>query len=244
MKKWELILMASCFSLSVLAETTNKTVVLIAKKDTCTRANKQLNNNGANEKLCIASVPYFRVLIAIDLGEISTTNKLEKAELRIRLASTSSKPVSFVVAPMVQTTNNNAWGEGAGNLGVQGQKARLGDANFVFSSARDKPWELADGKNASRLSDPALWSAPIATFNNYNWTKDEWLIISLDTKWIESITKSDMKIITFGIWGTSGNGYYFLSAKESASPPELRLIFEKDKEKKKSPTPSKTGKEK
>jgi len=244
MKKWEVILMASCFSLSVLAETTNKTVVLIAKKDTCARANKQLNNNGGNEKLCFASVPYLRILVAFDLKEISTTNKLEKAEFRIRLASTSSKSVSFVVASMVQTTNNNAWGEGIGSLGVQGQKARLGDANFVFSSARDKPWELADGKNASRLSDPALWSAPIATFNDYNWKKDEWLTISLDTKWIESIKKSDMKIITFGIWGTSGDGYYFLASKESSSPPELRLIFEKDKEENTSPTPSKTGKEK
>jgi len=249
MKRWEVLLITVCFSLSALAEKTNEIVVLTPKKDSTFRANKQLNNNGGNQKLYIAKVSYVRTLISFDLKEIIPTNKIEKAELRIHLLNkTGKKPVSFTIQPMVQTTNNIAWGEGTGNLGVGGQKSRLGDANFIFSSSRDKKWESAEGKTVINLLDKSLWLSPITTFSNFEWKENEWLTVSLNAKNIESIRKSKLKIITFGLWGTSGDQYYFLSAKESSSPPQLRLVLKPNKEikkeeqKKKNPKTTKTGK--
>jgi len=236
MKKWEVLFVTACLSLSVLAEKTNEVVVLTPKKDSAFRSNEILNNNGGNSKLYIAGVSYIRTIISFDLKKITQTNKIEKVELRIHLLNkTGKKPVSFVIKPMVRTKNNIKWGEGTGNLGVQGQKSRLGDANFIFSSSRDKKWESAEGKTVKTILDRNLWLPAVATFSKFEWKENTWLTVPLNKEWIESIRKSKLKTVTFGLWGTSGDQYYFLSAKESSSPPQLRITFKPDKKKKKKP---------
>jgi len=244
MKKWEVLLVAGCFSLSTWAETTNKMVTLTASKDNTVRSNEILNNNGGNPKLYIVGVPYIRTIIAFDLKQLVPTNKIEQATILLHFENTNDKLVSFVVAPMVQTTNNNAWGEGVGNLGVQGQKANTKESTFIFSAAHNTPWESSNGKTVSTITDASLWQTPVATFKNSSWKKDDVLRITLDPKWLESIRNSNMKTITFGLWGSSGDGYYFLSSRESNFPPKLQLTLEKDKEVKKAPTPPQTAKEK
>ena len=222
MRKICIIVFTGYMAISALAE--NTTSVLKPSKDNFARSNYQIRNNGGSKNLYIAHAPNLRVLIAFDLSEI--TNKIIRAELRFHQQDSNPVPINLVVAPMVSTTNNATWGEGRGGLGARGQNARLGDSCYAFSSYRDIPWESASGKKLKNLAASGLWKSPIATLNGIEW-KEEWIHVAIsNADWLETIRKSDTPIMTFGIWGTSGNGLYSIASKESQWAPELHLVLE------------------
>lgn len=202
-------------------------LVLQASKDNFGRSNKRIRNSGGNETLAIAHAPNVRTIIAFDLS--SVTNEIVGAELRFRQHNGVKEKTSLMVAPMVNTTNNVAWGEGSGNLGVGGQNAQLGDSCYAFSAFRDVPWESASGEPLVNLGDPQLWHAPVAALNGFKWEEDRWVRVPVkDALLLEETRKSETPAITFGLWGKAGNGYYFISSKNSQWAPELHLTLKED----------------
>jgi hypothetical protein len=227
MRRMGIAVFAGCMAASAFAE--DAPLLLKPSKDNFARSNYQIRNNGGSENLYIAHAPNLRVLIAFDLSEV--TNEIVQAEFRFRQQESNPKPLSIVVAPMVATTNNAAWGEGSGNLGARGQNARLGDSCYAFSAYRDVPWESASGKKLKNLAASSLWKSPVATLGGIEW-KQEWVDVAIDNAaWLEQIRKSDTPTVTFGIWGTSGNGLYSIASKESQWPPELHLVLKEEPKK-------------
>jgi len=205
-------------------------LVLSASKDNFGRSNKRNRNNGANELLAIAHAPNIRTIIAFDLS--SVTNEIVGAELRFRQHNAMDEKTSLIVAPMVNTTNNVAWGEGVGNLGAGGQNARPGESCYAYSAFRDVPWESATGEPLPWLNDARLWLAPVATLNGLKWEADRWIRVPIkDIALLEKIRNSETPMITLGLWGTAGNGLYFISSKNSQWSPELQLTLQKDEKK-------------
>lgn len=210
--------------MSTLSFAADEPLVLKASKDTFGRSNKRNRNNGACETLIIANAPNIRSLIAFDLS--SVTNEISSAELRFRQHETAPEQVSLIVAAMVDTEQNSAWKEGIGNLGVLGQNARPGEACYAYSSFRDIPWESAAGKPVVNLADRKLWSRNIAAVNGQLWQKTRWVRVPVsDISLLETIKKTKGATITFGVWGTAGNGIYFISSRNSQWPPELHLTL-------------------
>lgn len=204
-------------------------VVLTAAKDSFLRSNKQIGNSGGSEHLIVAPVPNIRTLIGFDLSGI--TNLIEKAELRVRMKTTMPQPMSLMVAPLVPTANNRAWGEGHGNLGVLGQNSRVGDASYLRSAAPDIAWESADEKPAKCLISAGVWKAPVVVNKALTWTDGEWFVVPIgDVSCLKTETMTEDKIVTFGLWGTSGNGVYFMHSKESSDAPQLVLTLKDDSE--------------
>jgi hypothetical protein len=202
-------------------------VVLKAAKDNSGRSSLRNNNNGRAATLTIANAPIIRAIVAFDLSSI--TNEIVAAEFRFRQNESNRNPLSLVVAPMAQTTNNASWVEGGGNLGAIGQYARIGESCYAFRSFMSGRWESASGGSVTDLGDPQLWGRPIATLNGQSWTANNWIripIVPVDL--VENIRKSNCKIVTFGIWGVAGDGYYFISSNNSQWPPELRLTLKED----------------
>ncbi len=204
-------------------------VVLEASKDTYGRRNKRNNNNGANQQLLVASFPSMRALISFDLSGI--TNEIVSAEFRFRQEKTSPKKINLVIAPMVHTKSNALWTEGVGNLGIKGSIAQLGESTYGYSAFRTMPWESASGDLLSGFDNSSLWLKPIATINGVNWTSETWTEAPIkNVNVLENIRASEVKTVTFGVWGTSGYGYYYISSKESAWAPELHLTVKKEAE--------------
>jgi hypothetical protein len=204
---------------SVAAE--NK-VVLEASKDTFGRSNGINLNNGGSQYLVIAHAPGIRSIVAFDLSGI--TNEITAAEFQFRQHNTVDKPLSMVVSPMVQTENNALWNEGTGALGVKGRNAMLGEATFAWRAFRDKAWESMDGGSVSGLHEKGLWQSPVSSLSALHWRENNWVSIQVsNVLLLERFRASGAKIITFGIWGTAGNGTYLISAKESGHAPKLIL---------------------
>ncbi len=205
-------------------------LILKPSKDNFARSNYQIRNSGASENLYIAHASNIRTLIAFDLSEV--TNKIVQAELRFHQHDSNPAPVSIVVAPMVATSNNAAWGEGKGNLGARGRNAQLGESCYARSAYRDVPWESASGTALQNLAASSLWKLPTAKLSEIEW-KNEWVSIPLnDAALLEKIKTSQTPTITFGIWGTAGNGLYSISSRESQWSAELRLTLEEEDPKK------------
>lgn len=199
-----------------------KPLVLNPSKDGFFRSNQQIHNNGGSTELYVAQAPSFRVIMAFDLSTV--TNQILGAKLRFLQANTKENPISLVIAPMVQTTNNAAWGEGTGNLGAVGQNARPGSACYLRSAYPKVSWESSDGSAVPDIGAPALWKSPIASLNNLQWTTGKWVEVPIKpVSLLENIRTSTTKTITLGLWGTSGNGLYAIASKESENAPELIL---------------------
>lgn len=199
-----------------------ESVELTAAKDTFGRSNERTGNSGGSAQLIVAHAPNIRSIVAFDLS--SVTNEIVSAEFRFRIDNTMPEPVSLVVAPMVQTQANSAWGEGAGTLGVQGQNARPGESCYARSMFPDTSWESAPGSTVEDLGDPALWLPPVAQLKRLKWTDGEWVAVPVgDVAMLEKIRASDDRVVTFGLWGTGGNGIYSLRSKESGDAPTLVL---------------------
>ena len=205
-------------------------IILKASKDTFGRSNKRNRNNGASETLVMAGAPNIRSLIAFDLSSVS--NEIVSAELRFHPHETAPEQVSFIVAPMTHTERNAVWKEGIGNLGVQGQNARLGESCFAFSAFRDVPWESSNGEALTGLNDAKLWETPAAGINGKIWQKDRWVRIPInDVSVLEGLRKDANSTITFGVWGTSGDGLYYISSNNSQWAPELHLELKESRKK-------------
>ncbi|VGO23047.1 hypothetical protein [Pontiella sulfatireligans] len=199
-------------------------VTLEATKDTFGRSNNRNRNNGGSSALLVAHNASAWTIIAFDLSAV--TNEIGSAEFQFRKNNTMAKPISLVVAPMVQTKNNAAWGEGAGNLGAKGQNSKLGEASYAWSSFRDVPWESASGAALVGLNDSGLWNAPVARLDGLPWQEGQWVAVPVvEVSLLETIRQSEFKTATFGLWGTAGYGLYSISSKESGSAPKLVLTL-------------------
>ena len=203
-------------------------LVLSAAKDNFGRSNKRNRNSGANETLTIAHAPNIRTIIAFDLS--SVTNEIVSAELRFRQHNDASEKITLIVAPMVNTTNNAAWGEGTGNLGTGGQNAQPGESCYAYSAFREIPWESTSGAALINLSDAGLWGNPITSVNGLRWEAARWVRIPIkDPALLEKIRESKSPMMTFGLWGNAGDGFYFISSRNSQWPPELHLTLKENK---------------
>lgn len=213
---------------ATIAFAESKTIRLDAVKDMFGRSNERNLNNGASPNLLVAHSPGITSIVSFDLSSI--TNEIMEAEFQIRMHNTVQHPIKLVVAPMLHTTNNTMWAEGSGVLGVRGRNAREGEATFAWRSFRDMPWETSAGESKTGLMDKKLWLPPIAQLDGLNWAENTWITVSVkDMSLLEVIRNSEAPVITFGLWGTSGNGTYLLSAKESGLGPRLFLTMGSEK---------------
>ena len=200
---------------------------LTASKDTFGRSNERNRNSGGSEFLLIAQAPSVRTLVAFDLSTV--TNKISGAEFRFRPHKSSPNSVNVVVAPMVKTANNMDWGEGRGNLGVQGQNSLPGEACYAFSAFRDVPWESAPGVPVVNLGDSKLWGSPFIVLKGITWKEGGWIHVSIkDTALLEQVRNSKTPEVTFGVWGDAGSGLYYISSKDSNWPPVLLLNLKEE----------------
>lgn len=222
MKNIFVAILIGCVAATSLAD--GDALVLKASKDNSGRSNKRNRNNGASESLVIAHAPNLRTIIAFDLS--SVTNEIVGAELRFRQHNTMDEKISLIVAPMVNTTNNVAWGEGAGNLGAGGQNSQPGESCYAYSAFRDVPWESIGGEPLADLGDAKLWGTPVAALNGLKWQENRWLRVPIsNVTLLEKISQSSAPTITFGLWGKAGSGYYVISSKNSQWAPELHLTL-------------------
>lgn len=198
-------------------------LTLTAEKDSFARGNDRNRNSGANAYLLIMQVPHVRSFVSFDLAGI--TNKIESVEFRFRMHNDVESSIGFVVAPMVSTPNNAAWGEGKGAYGNKGLYAQPGDSCYVYSAFDTVPWESESGAPLVNMAESSLWKTSIPV-NNVEWEEGEWVSVKLtDLKMLEELCESESPMLTLGLWGTSGNGYYHISSKESGYAPELILTL-------------------
>jgi hypothetical protein len=193
-------------------------------KDNFARSSVRNGNSGASPELFIVPVPEMVALIAFDLS--SVTNEIVSAEFSFRIMKANAQPISLVVAPMAATDNNASWVEGTGNLGALGQNATLGESTYQWRSFRDYSWEDQAGKPVVNLKDSKLWNTPVAKNLSVDWVEGNWVTVSIDDlSFFDEILKGDIKVVTFGLWGTAGNEFYSINAKESGEPARLVLTL-------------------
>ncbi|MDF7800617.1 hypothetical protein P4C99_14160 [Pontiellaceae bacterium B1224] len=226
MKNFNTIALSVLMSCSfVVADDFN--VELTASKDTFARSTDRNSNSGASEYIMLAPMPGTIGLIAFDLSSI--TNEIISAEVLFRIHESSRTPLSLMVSPLVYNEMNPKWIEGTGNLGIRGQNATIGEATFQWRAFRDQPWQDNDGEKVVNLMSSDLWNPPIHTFSSVNWDEGIWLSAPMDDPaLLEEIRTNDLPTVTFGIWGTSGNGVYKVSAKESGHPAKLSLTLKEN----------------
>jgi len=202
-------------------------VVLPASQDNTLRANNRTRNNGSNRLLYIARSPAARVIIAFDLSLI--TNEVEEAVFRFRQQRNANDSPDMIIAPMVYTENNASWKEGLGDGGMNGQNARLGESCWAFSVYKSVPWEDADGKPLRDVNEPRLWANPVARLEAVPWVEGRWVEVKIPASLVETVRKRKKPVLTLGLWGTSGTGYYFINSRNSSYSPELVLKIKEKK---------------
>lgn len=233
MKKLCFALLAAAAGTVCAAETV--TLEVTAVKDMFGRSNNRNGNSGAAPFLLAAPMPGVTAVTAFDLSAV--TNEIVGAEFSFCIQESSSSPLSLTVAPMVHNTENGKWNEGKGNLGIRGQNASIGEATFQWRAFRDRPWINKKGRSATNLMDPDLWEAPAARLDSIQWTAGEWVSAPIsDAAFLEAIRNHELKVVTFGLWGTAGSGIYKIDSKESGRPAKLVLTV-KAPEKPASETP-------
>ncbi len=201
------------------------TTTLKAAKDNFGRSNKRNNNSGASSTLYIAHADNLRTIVAFDLSVV--TNRILSATFRFHQAAANPNDMSLTVSAMAATEQNAAWVEGLGSLGTAGQNARPGESCYSRLAFPDSLWEYDDGKTVTDLGDARLWKKALVTRKKLSWEEDAWVEIPItDLAMLEKARTAGPSMLTFGLWGTSGNGFYALSSKESGSAPELVLETE------------------
>ncbi|MDF7824552.1 hypothetical protein P4B35_11050 [Pontiellaceae bacterium B12227] len=197
-------------------------VQLDASKDTFGRSNERNGNSGASEFLLLAPMPGVVSLVGFDLS--SVTNEIVEAEFSFRIFEPAREPLSLAVAAMVPQQENETWIEGAGDLGIRGQNARVGEATFQWRAFRDQPWKSEDGKDVKNMMDSRLWKSPPIKLNKVEWAEGSWISVSIkDVTLLEELRNSENKTVTYGLWGTGGKGVYKINSKESGQPTRLIL---------------------
>ena len=224
----KIFIKSSLFILCLLLITTTgraETLELDVAKDTFGGSNRRNRNSGGSPSLYMAHSPLLRTLTAFDLSGV--TNRIIGAELVLQPDNTNDRPLNMVVCPMVNTAFNATWIEGSGALGARGRNALVGEATFSRSAFPDVPWESADGDALTGLEDERLWMPPAARLNGISWKAGSAITMPLNAvPLLEKIRESETPIITFGLWGTSGNGHYTFSSKESGQGASLVLTLE------------------
>lgn len=217
----EYILILVClFAVGAFAET----ITLKASKDNFGRSNKRNRNNGANDTLYVAHAPNIRTIIAFDLSPV--TNRIEKATFRFQQADANANPVTMAVAPMIYTEGNAAWIEGAGALGTKGQNAKPGESCYAWRAFPDSQWEKSSEEPVTDLGDAQLWGKPLVSGKRMPWEEGGWVEIEIsNVALLEEIRSSTPCVVTLGLWGTSGNGLYGISSRESGNAPELVVVI-------------------
>jgi hypothetical protein len=200
---------------------------LPAAKDSFFRSNNRNRNNGASSILIMARNASAISLIGFDLS--SVTNEILSAELSFKVAETVSTPISFTVSPMVHNAENAGWVEGVGNLGVIGQNALPRESSYQWRAFRDEAWTNADGQPVINLMDSRLWEPAIAKLESEPWTAGEWISLPIeDGTFLETIRTSEFSTVTFGMQGSSGDGFYSIHSRESGAAPLLKLTVKSD----------------
>ncbi|WP_372798969.1 hypothetical protein [Pontiella sp.] len=221
MKLRLLFLMSLLAGASVFAQETD-VLELTAGKDLFGRSNRRNANSGASSSLVLAPNLSVVSLVAFDLSGV--TNEIQSAEFSFRIQETHAVPLSLTVAPMVHNEQNASWAEGAGDLGVLGRNARIGEATFQWRAFRDRQWLDAKERPVTNLADAGLWKPALATRSAIPWISGEWVTVSInDAAFLEEIRNHEVPQVTFGLWGTSGDGIYRVNAKESGLPAKLNL---------------------
>ena len=186
------------------------------------RSNEQKRNNGASPDLLVAHMPSVVSIVGFDLSGV--TNEIESATFSFQMRNDMEAPVGITICPMAQTIGNAEWNEGSGHLGMQGQNACTGEATFRHRAHPAHPWESASGNGVLNLMDSALWQRPVAKLPDVRWKQDVWITVPVnDIAWLEAVRNAEQKTVTFGLWGTSGNGLYRIGSKESGNGPRLVL---------------------
>lgn len=225
MKNGILVLVLWALGCAVNAEE----LTLKASKDFFGRSNERIRNSGGSSTLYVAESSNIRTLIAFDLSGV--TNTIQSAVFRFQQKELNETPVSLTVAPMVQTERNTAWKEGRGALGARGENALEGESCYGHSAFPKIQWESARDKPVVDLAAASLWSKALVSAKPTEWKAEQWVEIKIsDATWLEKIRTSEQPIVTFGIWGSSGKGYYTINSKESGKAPELVLTLEEEKE--------------
>lgn len=223
MKRLIQVLFATMILASACLADEKGPLAIEVSKDNFGRSNERNQNSGGSGNLYIAHTSALRAIVAFDLS--AATNTILSAELVLTMASTNDKPASLVVAPMVFTEKNAVWKEGTGAMGMVGRNAAAGESTYSRSAFPDVAWESAVGKAATGLGDNALWLSPIARLNNQVWTDGGTIRIKIaDVGLLETIRNSGKPVVTLGLWGAGGNGYYAIAAKESGKG--ARLVLE------------------
>ncbi len=201
-----------------------ETVTLPAAKDAFGRSNERNTNSGASPDLYVAHSPMFRALVSFDLS--SVTNRILSAELCLTPRNDNDTALKLQLAPMVYTSQNAGWKEGAGSRGAQGRNAMSGEATFSRCAYPDVAWERSVGVPSRGLDDSALWMTSIATTVPV-WKSAEVVRLKLNTvSWLEKIRSAQKPVATFGLWGSGGKGFYIIASKESGQAPVLVLVTE------------------
>jgi len=214
-----------CIVLGILvacATAQSRELIIEASKDTFARSNDQNQNSGGSEYLLIAHLPSVISIAGFDLS--SVTNEIRNASFSFRMHADAEVPVDALISPMVRTPGNMKWQEGTGALGVQGRNARVGEATFRQRSFPEQFWEAASGRDVVNLMARPLWDRPLGNISGVRWKQGEWVTLPIrDIALLEQVRTSDVPMLTLGIWGTSGNGLYRISSKESGYAPRLIL---------------------
>jgi len=219
MKTLKIIFMSALVGLTAIGEET--IVELTTSKDTFGRSNERNANSGTTPLLLLAPVPGVTTLIGFDLTTV--TNENTSAEFSFRIQEDNRTPLTISIASMAHNEKNGKWVEGQGNLGIRGQNAQIGEATFQWRAFRDRAWLSGENKNVRNLSDSKLWNE-LTSISSIDWRAGEWITVKMgNAAFLEDIRNHEIKTVTFGIWGTSGNGVYKLDSKESGHPAKLKL---------------------
>jgi len=206
---------------SVFAQESEK-VELTASKDAFGRSKERNRNSGAAPFLLASPIPGVASIVGFDLS--SVTNEIESAEFSFRILEDEQTPLSFTVSFMDHNDKNGTWVEGRGYQSLKGQLAELDESTYQWRAFRDRAWLNAEGRTVRHLRDEDLWTE-LASQSSVPWKAGNWITISIeDPAFLEEIRKHEVQTVTFGIWGTRGNGLYKLDSRESGNPAKLNLL--------------------
>ncbi|MDZ8120368.1 hypothetical protein [Pontiella agarivorans] len=195
-------------------------IELTASKDVFFRSNHRTKNNGASKALLLAGMPGVTTLVGFDLSGV--TNEIESAEFYFQILEDSDTPLSLTIATMALGESNGLWVEGGGDLGLQGRNAKVGESTFQWRSFRDEDWVDANGRSVKNLLDSRLWNE-VKQISDVEWEAERRVGITVDRAQLEEVRNMEVPVITFGLWGTKGNGVYKIGSKESDQPARLML---------------------
>ena len=227
-------LKTACLSVMLTALSSHgvpEELILEASKDSFARGNDRIRNSGASEYLLLLSMPHVKSMVAFDFSGI--TNEIVSAEFQFQQHNSVADPINLVIAPMVNTENNAGWVEGKGAFGNKGQYAQPGESCYLWRASPDALWESASGSTLEGMGDSKLWKSAVATLNHLEWAEGTLVKVPvIDIAFLEEVRESETPIVTFGLWGTAGNGFYQISSKESGKTPVLILTLKEDEESK------------